>query len=138
MKSLDFLDTNILLYSISKNPGEAEKNRIAIGLLDRKDIALSIQVLQEFYVQATRPTRPDALSHELAVGFISEWKRFQIQENTLAVLAEALEIKSAHGYSFWDCTIISAAGALGCRRLYTEDMQHGREVEGVLIVNPFS
>ena len=56
---------------------------------------------------------------------------------TLEILNAALEIKAAHGFSYWDCAIIAAARALGCRELYTEDMSHGREVEGVLIINPF-
>ena len=53
-----FLDTNILLYSISRNPADALKRERAIALLGRDDGALSVQVLQEFYVQATRATRP--------------------------------------------------------------------------------
>ena len=63
-----FLDTNILLYSISRNPADALKRELAIALLDRDDGALSVQVLQEFYVQATRATRPRPLPHETAVG----------------------------------------------------------------------
>lgn len=52
-------------------------------------------------------------------------------------MAAALEITKAHGFSYWDSAIIAAARALGCAELYTEDMQHGRQVEGVRIVNPF-
>jgi predicted nucleic acid-binding protein len=62
MSVLRFLDTNILLYSISTDPTEAAKRAIAIALLEADDVALSVQVLQEFYVQATRPTRPDAVA----------------------------------------------------------------------------
>jgi len=53
---LHFLDTNILLYSISTNPADASKPERAIALLGRDDGALSVQVLQEFYVQAMRAT----------------------------------------------------------------------------------
>ncbi len=49
----------------------------------------------------------------------------------------ALEIKAAHAFSFWDSAVIAAARALGCRKLYSEDMSHGREIEGVTIINPF-
>ena len=132
-----FFDTNILLYSISSNPAEAVKRDRAGVLLDRADGALSVQVLGEFYVQATRPTRPDPLSHELAAAFISKWTRFPVQAMSLSIVQAALDIKAAHGFSYWDCAIIAAARALGCGELYTEDMSHGREVEGVLIVNPF-
>jgi predicted nucleic acid-binding protein len=106
-------------------------------LLDRDDVALSTQVLQEFYVQATRPTRPDRLPHNIAAGLIVTWTRFRMQPITLKIVTAALEIKAAHGFSYWDSAIIAAASALGCSKLYTEDMTHGREVESVRIVNPF-
>jgi predicted nucleic acid-binding protein len=71
------------------------------------------------------------------VGLLTAWTRFKVQEITLSILNSALEIKAAHGFSYWDSAIIAAARALGCRELYSEDMGHGREVEGVVIVNPF-
>ena len=132
-----FLDTNILLYSISRAPAEAPKRDIAITLLDGDDLALSVQVLQEFYVQATRVTRPDALPHDVAAGLIRTWLRFKIQETALPVALEALDIKAAHRLSYWDAAILAAARALGCRELLSEDMSHGQEVEGIRIVNPF-
>jgi len=132
-----FLDTNILLYSISRDPAEAAKRERAIALIDADDNALSVQVLQEFYVQATRPTRPDALAHEIAAGLIRTWLRFDVQDITVPVMTEALRIRAAHGLSYWDAAIVAAACALGCRELYSEDMSHGREVEGTTIINPF-
>ena len=132
-----FLDTNVLLYSISRDPAEASKRDRAIDLLERDDGTLSVQVLQEFYVQATRATRSDPLPHQIAAGLIATWTRFRVQEITLSILTGALEIKAAHGFSYWDSAIIAAARALGCRTLYTEDMTHGRDVEGMVILNPF-
>ncbi len=137
MKPPHFLDTNILLYSISRDPAEGPKRERAIALLDLDGGALSVQVLQEFYVQATRSNRPDPLSHEIAAGLIATWVRFAVQEITLSILTEALAVKAAHGFSYWDSAIIVAARALGCRELYSEDMTHGRQIEGVMIVNPF-
>ncbi|WP_119421104.1 PIN domain-containing protein [Desertibaculum subflavum] len=137
MTGLHFLDTNILLYSISRNPAEAAKRERAIDLLDRDGGALSVQVLQEFYVQATRPTRPAPLPHDVATRLIATWTRFPVQEVTLAILNAALEIKARHGISYWDSAIVAAARALGCRELYSEDLSHGREIGGVQIVNPF-
>ena len=137
MKARYFLDTNILLYSISSDPAEAAKRDRARLHIDGDDGALSIQVLQEFYVQATRSTRPDPLPHEIAVGLMGTWRRFAVQEITLSILDAALDIKTSHGFSYWDSAIIAAAGALGCRELYSEDMSHGREIEGIVIVNPF-
>lgn len=137
MSALRFLDTNILLYSISTSSEESQKRAIAVELLERDDCALSVQVLQEFYVQATRATRPDPLPHELAIGFIETWTRFPVQEISLGIFRGALEIRAAHRFSYWDSAIIAAARALGCRELYSEDLAHGREIEGLRILNPF-
>jgi len=132
-----FLDTNILLYSISRAPAEATKRERALALLDRDDCALSVQVLQEFYVQATRASRSDALPRDIAAGLVRTWLRFDVQDITAAVLTDALEIKAAHGCSYWDSAIIAAARALGCRELYTEDLSHGRVIDEVRIIDPF-
>jgi predicted nucleic acid-binding protein len=132
-----FIDTNILLYSISRDPAESAKRDRAIALIDADHNALSVQVLQEFYVQATRPARPDAVPHDIAAGLIRTWLRFKVQEITVPVMTRALGIKAEYGLSYWDAAILAAAGALGCRELYSEDMAHGREVEGTTIVNPF-
>ena len=137
MSAPRFIDTNILLYSISRAPQEADKRMIAELLLDTGDNALSVQVLQEFYVQATRATRPDALPHDIAAGLVRTWLRFRLQETTLPVMLGALEIKAAHRLSYWDAAIVAAARALGCRAVYSEDMSHGRDIEGTMIVNPF-
>lgn len=137
MSARRFLDTNILLYSISNAADEMEKRRRARALLDHDDCGLSVQVLQEFYVQATRASRSDALPHDTAAGLIGAWLRFAVQDNTVAVMKGALEIKAAHAFSFWDSAVIAAARALGCRELYSEDMSHGREIDGVTIINPF-
>jgi predicted nucleic acid-binding protein len=132
-----FLDTNILLYSISTAPEEAAKGSVAVQLLRERNNAMSVQVLQEFYVQATRPTRRDAVPHAVARGLIRAWLRFPMQDLTLSITNDALDIKVAARLSYWDATIIAAARALGCSELLSEDMQHGREIGGVKIVNPF-
>jgi len=132
-----FLDTNVLLYAVSTDPREARKRDQAVALLDLQDGALSVQVLQEFYHQATRPTREHALTHTQAARLIESWCRFEVQDMTLALVRSALAIKERHGFSYWDSAIIAAARALGTGTLYSEDMSHGRVVEGVTIVNPF-
>lgn len=132
-----FLDTNVLIYAIDNAGREPRKSEIAIELLKRRDCRLSVQVLQEFYVQATRRSRPGALSHDEAANFIRTWMRFPVQDNTLALFQDALQIKAVSGFSFWDCSIIAAARAQNCHELMTEDLTDGREIAGVRIVNPF-
>jgi predicted nucleic acid-binding protein len=137
MSIVAFLDTNILLYTISRETAEQAKKAVAIGLVNRTDAGLSVQVLQEFYVQATRPTRGDRISHADALALIEAWTRFDVQPITLDVLMAALDIKQRHGLSYWDSAIVAAALALGCRELYTEDMQHGLAINCLRLINPF-
>jgi predicted nucleic acid-binding protein len=132
-----FIDTNVLLYSISRDPAEVAKRDRAIALLAATDLALSAQVLQEFYVQATRATRDDALPHEVAAGLVRAWARFPVQEISIAVMTAALGIRAAHGFSYWDSAIVAAAQALGCRELLSEDMSHGRRIGDLTILDPF-
>ena len=134
---LHFFDTNVLLYSISRNPDESLKRERAISLLEDDSGALSIQVLQEFYVQATRTSRSDAIPHELAAGLIEAWSRFRVQDMTLPVLYSALQTRKTYGLSFWDSAVVAAARALGCDRVYTEDLSHGQVVDGLAIIDPF-
>jgi predicted nucleic acid-binding protein len=137
MSGTHFIDTNILLYSISDAPDETRKRQVAIDLLDRDKGALSVQVLQEFYVQATRATRTDRLSHDIAAGLIETWMRFPVQETTVHLMRHALSIKAMHQLSYWDSAIVAAAVAQGCEEIWSEDMAHGRHIEGVRVVNPF-
>ena len=132
-----FLDTNILLYSVSSAQNERTKRETAERLLLEPDNALSVQVLQEFYAQATRPARAARLTHDTAVRLIRTWLRFPVQSITVAVMSDALDIKAATTLSYWDAAIVAAAKALGCRELLSEDMAHGRSVGGVTIINPF-
>lgn len=137
MNAMRFADTNILLYSVSTAPGEEGKAAVARLLLEEKDLVLSVQVLQEFYVQATRPSRRDPLPHALAVEFIELWRRFRIQETTLGIVTAALEAKERWGLSCWDAAIVEAARASGCRELLSEDLADGQSYGGVRVINPF-
>ena len=74
--SVRFADTNILLYAIARDQSERGKASRANEILATGEIALSTQVLQEFYVQATRATRDDAITHEQAVGLVESFLRF--------------------------------------------------------------
>jgi predicted nucleic acid-binding protein len=137
MSAAIFLDTNVLIYAALTEPKDIKKKLAARKLLDRDDAGVSVQVLQEFYVQTTRPTRQNRLSHRMACGLIEAWTRFEVQPMALDVLMAALDIKQRHGLSYWDSAIVAAALALGCRELYTEDMQHGLVINGLRLINPF-
>ena len=96
-----------------------------------------MQVLQEFYVQAVRPTRTGRLTHQQAVAFIQKWLRFRVQAITVPVFRSALAIKERHGLSYWDSAILAAAQAAGCKEVWSEDLAHGRQYDGLRVTNPF-
>ena len=133
-----FADTNVLLYAISKDADEAAKAKTANAILAAGDIGLSVQVLQEFYVQATRASRPDSITHEQAVGLIDSWRRFAVQDLTTGVMDAALATRARFGISYWDAAIIEAGRALGCQVILSEDLDPGTDFDGVRIENPFS
>lgn len=132
-----FVDSNILIYAISKSPGERDKAYKAKELLEAVDLALSVQVLQEFYVQATRSTRAQPLSHERATLLMKSFCRYPVQEMTLSLLEAALRTTERFQISYWDAAIIEAARALGCREVLSEDLSDGQDYGGVRVVNPF-
>lgn len=132
-----FVDTNVLLYAVSKDPTEAAKARRANALLSERDLALSVQVLQEFYVQATRPSRPDPLSHEQAAGLIESFLRFPVQPIDVRVARAALASCARFRISYWDAAILEAARAMGCAVVLSEDLAHGHDYDGVRVEDPF-
>ena len=112
-----FVDTNILLYAISRDPAEHDKAKRANDILAERDLALSVQVLQEFYVQATRASRPDAIGHQQAVLLIESFRRFPVQAITSGIMMAALDTRRRLQLSYWDAAIIEASRAMGCTQI---------------------
>jgi len=133
-----FVDTNILLYAISGVKAEARKCEIARHILSHRDLALSVQVLQEFYVQATRPSHPRPITHQEATKFIHSLKRYPVVELSLELVETALSTKDRFQISYWDAAIIEAARASGSTVLLTEDLNEGQSFGSVQILNPFA
>ena len=132
-----FVDTNVLLYSISREPAERSKAVRANEILASRDIGLSVQVLQEFYVQSTRASRGDAITNDQAAGLVEAWCRFPVQVTTVDVMRAALATRSRFGISYWDAAILEAARALGCSVLLSEDLDDGTDYAGIRVEDPF-
>lgn len=132
-----FVDTNVLLYAISRDPGEKGKADRANAILDEGDIGLSVQVLQEFYVQSTRSTRSDALTHDQAATLVEAFLRFPTAATTVDVMRGALTKRERFGLSYWDAAILEASRSLGCDVVLTEDLTDGADYDGVRVENPF-
>jgi predicted nucleic acid-binding protein len=134
---VQFADTNILLYAISRDPAEKSKAQQANAILAGGDVGLSVQVLKEFYVQATRASRGDAITHEQATGLVEAWRRFPVQDLTVEVMVAAFETRRRFGISYWDAAIIEASRALGCEVVLSDDLDMGTDYAGVRVQNPF-
>lgn len=132
-----FLDTNVLLYSVSIAPAERAKRELARELLQEDDWTVSIQVLQEFFVQATRSSRVQPLSAPEARALIGCWSRFTVQPITWEVLQRALDLQEQHPVSYWDAAILAASEASGCSLLLSEDLSDGGCYGAVQVRNPF-
>ena len=131
------LDTNILLYALSTEPTEARKRDIAQRLTTTTEWGTSTQVLQEFYVNATRGKIPT-----LTVDEASEAVDLMIAMHPCAgmdgaTIQQAIRIHQRYQISYLDAAVVAAAIALGAKVLYSEDLNHGQIYEGVRVENPF-
>lgn len=133
-----FVDTNVLLYAVSTAPDERTKNKRALAILEDDDVTLSVQVLQEFYVQATHRGRAERLSHDDAVALVESWLRFRVQEISVPLMQNAMATAARWDVSYWDAAIVEAAREAGCSTLLSEDLQNGMDFAGVRVVNPFA
>ena len=132
-----FVDTNVLLYAVSRLPEDAGKRRRARELLREKDLTASVQVFQEFYHQATRPTRPGRLSDEDAIAFLGTLLGFPVQDVTLDLFRDAVAMSRRFRLSYWDGAILAAARAAGCDAVYSEDLSASQDYDGLRVIDPF-
>jgi predicted nucleic acid-binding protein len=131
-----FFDTNILVYADDKaNPA---KQRHALDLIAEYRRArtgvVSMQVLQEYFVIVTRKLGVDAAIARRKVELLAE---FDVAAPDITDILAAIDLHRLHGFSFWDALVIRSAKQSGCNVLFSEDMQAGRTIDGVKIVNPF-
>jgi predicted nucleic acid-binding protein len=126
-----FFDTNILVYTATS---DAKKQK-AVDCLARGG-CVSVQVLNEFVHVARRKLRHDWPQIELALGLFRA-SLDDVVPVTLNTHTAAVSLAREHGLSFYDALIVVAAIEAGCDTLYSEDMQHGRSITGLAIVNPF-
>lgn len=136
---MQFVDTNVLLYAALLDPQEADKQGIAEQLLERDDLALSAQVLQEFYHQSTRPHRPYPLSAQEALAFLTPLThRFLVLPVTVELFQQAVDICRRFQLSYWDAAILAAARTMNCDAVYSEDLSDRQDYDGLQVINPFS
>lgn len=134
-----FVDTNVLVYA--RDRSDETKHRRALdwlaALWEERAGRLSWQVLQEYYVAATRKLDPprDASDAREDVTSLVTWKPVPVD---LRVVDTAWAIQDRYGLSWWDALIVAAAQAGECTYLLTEDLQDGQDLGGVTVVDPFA
>jgi predicted nucleic acid-binding protein len=130
------LDSNVLVYAFSKAPRDAAKARVAHEWISRGDWGASVQVLQEFYVNAVRK---HGLSHEDALAMLEEIAGSRpVIPIDVPLMRHALQLKSRYGIAYWDAAVIAGAHRLGASTLVSEDLAHGQDYGGVRVFNPFA
>jgi len=132
-----FLDTNILIYAASQNPSETRKKKIAVDLLRNAAFGISAQVLQEFYVVATRKAEVP-LKPAQALDWIEQLEFFPCVETSPALVKLGAVMSQRYQVSYWDGAILAAADSLGAPVVYTEDLNHVQTYGTVRALNPFA
>jgi predicted nucleic acid-binding protein len=138
MSAKTLVDTNVLIYAHDVDAGkkhEAAKSLLRELWIERAG-ALSVQVLQEFYVNVTRKI-PSPLPKEKARLVVSSYAIW-CSETTPAEMEQAFRIEDESGIDFWDALIVSAAARIGATRILSEDLNAGQRIDGILIENPFA
>jgi len=132
-----FVDSNILIYAHDADePSKRDTaNRILQGLWNERTGALSQQVLQEFYANATRKIA-SPLSRQAARLVVNTYAPWSV-EPSIAELTAAFRIEDEARIGFWDALIVAAAMKAGADRILSEDLNPGQRIGGILIENPF-
>ncbi len=134
-----FVDTNIFLYAydLSEPIKRKKAQKLITSLWHSRQGVISIQVLQELYVNLTRKL-PKPISAELAAQILTDLGQWSLHEPSLSDLKRAIELEKLHKLSFWDAMIVSSAQQMGCKLLWTEDLNSGQYIDDLIIKNPFS
>jgi len=137
-RDLQFVDTNILIYAhdISAGPKHVRAQELMRGLWASREGCLSIQILQEFYVNVTQKVvRP--LSPEEAADIVAALAAWEVHCPNVENVLEAIRLQNTHQISFWDAMVIASAIHLGCRTIWSEDLNAGQVYDGVTVQSPF-
>jgi len=131
-----FLDSNVLLYSCSAAADEAATRQVAEDLILNRPFAISAQVLQEFIANALHKPRLGITESNIEAT-LQMAALVRVQPVTHELVVSAVMLRRRLQLSQWDATIIAAALELGCHTVYSEDLNHGQNYGGVIVINPF-
>ena len=131
-----FLDTNVIVYADDQSAGVKRSRALAVlrELVAESRAVLSTQVLQEYFVVATRKL---GVSPVVARQKVDALSRLDVVVIRPELVLAAIDLHRLHQISFWDALVVRCAVAAGCSRLFSEDLQDGQVLDGVRIENPF-
>lgn len=132
-----FLDTNVLVYASDRDePGKRRRaRRLLRATADDGNGVISTQVVQEFFVSATRKLAIEPLK---AKAIVVTLHRLEILQITLEDINQAIDGVVLWQVSFWDALILTVAGRANCAVVYSEDLNAGQRYGGVEVRNPFA
>ena len=133
-----FVDTNILIYAHDWSAGikHGQAQELLTELWETRTGCLSIQVLQEFYVNVTRKISLPLLPEE-AAQIIANLSRWEVHRPSVNSVLEAIRLQTRHQISFWDAMILTSAQQLGCQVVWSEDLSAGQKYGSARVQNPF-
>jgi predicted nucleic acid-binding protein len=130
------LDSNVLIYALSDIPSERSKRDRARALIATTDFGLSYQILMETWVVATRKMIPP-VPLDRVVAFLRDILEFPCVPGTEGLVQQAMDLAARFGIHPYDAAILAAAHELGATTVYTEDLNHNQDYDGVRVINPF-
>jgi predicted nucleic acid-binding protein len=134
-----FVDTNVLVYAVSRD--EPKKQKTAREIVTRGFTegcyAISTQVMMEVYVNVTRKAKI-GLSHREAIEYVRTLAEWPVIEVTPDTVLAALGLADRAQISAWDAAILEAARQAGCTRVLSEDLADGQSYSGIVVENPFA
>ncbi len=133
-----FVDTNVLLYAASGALRYPDKHKRAWDIMNDADIALSGQVLAEFYVNATKSKDGQTpLTQQEAANWIDTLSLLPVVPIDHLIVQQAISHSKRYQISYWDAALVAAAEVVDARILYTEDLNHGQKYGSATVINPF-
>ncbi|MDA8347035.1 MAG: PIN domain-containing protein [Thermaerobacter sp.] len=133
----EFIDTNILVHAFDGSAGA--KHHDAAELIRRLWLERTgfLSMLQEFYVTLTHKVTP-RVDGQVALGLVRDFSTWAVHAPTAEDEESAIRLHLASQLAFWDAMVIQSAVRLGCSVVWSEDLSHGRHIDGLTIRNPFA
>lgn len=133
-----FVDTNVFVYAFDTSADEkrVRADELLEAIWKSGNGCVSVQILQEFYVNATRKGANPPSPH-IVRRRISELGSWRVHEPRFEDVISAIDLHDEAQISFWDAMVLWSASKLGCETLLSEDLNHGQKIAGVEIINPF-